>query len=177
MDRKLTNPERQLASVAFIVARSAELQPDRIAIDDLSASRRLTYRELDERVTRLARGLMQRGIARGDIVAAMFWNEHAMVETIFACARIGAIVAPINVRLLPAEVAEYLNDHGCRAIVANADFSGHFANTVADIRILRAGSNEEPAAEWPHGGWQDYEALIAGESAMPLAVLTSFDEP
>ena len=177
MDRKLTNPERQLASVAFIVARSAELHPDRIAIDDLSAGRRLTYRELDERVTRLARGLMQRGIARGDIVAAMFWNEHAMVETIFACARIGAIVAPINVRLLPTEVSEYLNDHGCRAIVANADFSGHFANTVADIRILRAGSNEEPAAEWPHGGWQDYEALIAGESVTPLAVRTSFDEP
>jgi len=177
MDRKLTNPERQLASVAFIVARGAELHPDRIAIDDLSAGRRLTYRELDERVTRLARGLMQRGIARGDIVAAMFWNEHAMVETMFACARIGAIFAPINVRLLPAEVAEYLNDHGCRAIVANADFSGHFANTAADIRILRAGSNEEPAAEWPHGVWQDYEALIAGESVTPLAVLTSFDEP
>jgi len=112
MDRELTNPERQLASVAFIVARSAELHPDRIAIDDLSAGRRVTYRELDERVTRLARGLMQRGIARGDIVAAMFWNEHAMVETIFACARIGAIVAPINVRLLPTEVSEYLNDHG-----------------------------------------------------------------
>jgi fatty-acyl-CoA synthase len=163
----LRNPERQLANIGLIVARSAEIHPDRIAIDDLLNGRRLSYAELDGRVTRLARALIRLGIGKGDIVAAMFWNEHAMVETIFACARAGAIVAPLNSRLLPAEVAEYVNDHGCAAIVANSRFTGHFEHATASIRVTPGGAD----------GWQDYEALISAETAEPLPVTTFFDAP
>ena len=163
----LKNPERQLANIAHIVTRGAEIHPDRIAIDDLLNDRRLSYRELDQRITRLARAMLGLGIGKGDIVAAMFWNEHAMVETIFACARIGAIVAPLNSRLLATEVTEYVNDHGCTAIVANDGFADRFDAADAGIRIARGGTAD----------WLDYEALIAGQSADPLPVTTSFDEP
>jgi acyl-CoA synthetase (AMP-forming)/AMP-acid ligase II len=163
----LKNPERQLANIAHIVTRGAEIHPDRIAIDDLLNDRRLSYRELDQRITRLARAMLGLGIGKGDIVAAMFWNEHAMVETIFACARIGAIVAPLNSRLLATEVTEYVNDHGCTAIVANDGFADRFDDADAGIRIARGGTAD----------WLDYEALIAGQSADPLPVTTSFDEP
>ena len=163
----LKNPERQLANIAHIVTRGAEIHPDRIAIDDLLNDRRLSYRELDQRITRLARAMLGLGIGKGDIVAAMFWNEHAMVETIFACARIGAIVAPLNSRLLATEVTEYVNDHGCTAIVANDGFADRFDDADAGIRIARGGAAD----------WLDYEALIAGQSADPLPVTTSFDEP
>ena len=163
----LKNPERQLANTAHIVTRGAEIHPDRIAIDDLLNDRRLSYRELDQRITRLARAMLGLGIGKGDIVAAMFWNEHAMVETIFACARIGAIVAPLNSRLLATEVTEYVNDHGCTAIVANDGFTDRFDAADAGIRIARGGTAD----------WLNYEALIAGQSADPLPVTTSFDEP
>ena len=163
----LKNPERQLANIAHIVTRGAEIHPDRIAIDDLLNDRRLSYRELDQRITRLARAMLGLGIGKGDIVAAMFWNEHAMVETIFACARIGAIVAPLNSRLLATEVTEYVNDHGCTAIVANDGFADRFDAADAGIRIARGGTAD----------WLNYEALIAGQSADPLPVTTSFDEP
>jgi fatty-acyl-CoA synthase len=163
----LKNPERQLANIAHIVTRGAEIHPDRIAIDDLLNDRRLSYRELDQRITRLARAMLGLGIGKGDIVAAMFWNEHAMIETIFACARIGAIVAPLNSRLLATEVTEYVNDHGCTAIVANDGFADRFDDADAGIRIARGGAAD----------WLDYEALIAGQSADPLPVTTSFDEP
>lgn len=163
----LENPERRLATIGHMVSRAAELHPDRIAIDDLLSGRRLTYAELDSRVTRLARALIRLGIGRGDIVAAMFWNEHAMVETIFACARAGAIVAPLNSRLLPAEVSAYANDHGCVAIVANREFAGHFAGADATIRIARGET----------AGWEDFETLIAAESAESLAASIPFDAP
>ena len=171
MNDDLRNPERQLANIAFIVSRGSELHPDRIAIDDLLNGNRLTYRQLDERTTRLARALSRAGIAAGDFVAAMFWNEHAIVETIFACARIGAIVAPLNVRLRAKDVCEYVNDHGCCAIVANAGFSYLFAAADADIRIARGGE------EGPAAGWQDYETLLAAEAAHPLPPVTAFDAP
>ena len=167
MKEDLRNPERQLANIAWMVSRGAELHPDRIAIDDLLSQRRLSYGELDARITRLARGLIGAGIGKGDMVATMFWNEHAIVETIFACARIGAIVAPLNVRLLGSEVTEYVNDHDCRAIVANAEFAGLFAGATPTIRIAK-GDIE---------GWQDYEAVIAAQTDTEMAMATCFDEP
>lgn len=167
MTDALKNPERQRASVAQIVTRGAEVHPDRIAIDDLLNDRRVSYRELDERVTRLAQALGALGVGKGDIVAAMFWNEHAMVETIFACARSGAIVAPLNVRLLAGEVAAYVNFHGCKAIVAGSDFIDKFAEADAGLRVARGGAP----------GWLDYESLIAEASAEILPVTTSLDDP
>jgi acyl-CoA synthetase (AMP-forming)/AMP-acid ligase II len=167
MKEDLRNSERQLANIAWMVSRGAELHPDRIAIDDLLSQRRLSYGELDARITRLARGLIGAGIGKGDMVATMFWNEHAIVETIFACARIGAIVAPLNVRLLGSEVTEYVNDHDCRAIVANAEFAGLFAGARPTIRIAK-GDIE---------GWQDYEAVIAAQTDTEMPMATCFDEP
>ena len=169
MMEDLRNPERQLANIAFIVSRGAELYPDRTAIDDLLSDRRLSYGELDARVTRLARAMMRAGVEKGDMVAAMFWNEHAIVEAIFACARIGAIVAPLNVRLLPSDVAEYVNDHDCRAIVANADFTDRFADAAPTIRIARGETGDR--------SWQGYETVLAAETNEYLPVTMSFDEP
>jgi acyl-CoA synthetase (AMP-forming)/AMP-acid ligase II len=169
MMEDLSNPERQLANIAFIVSRGAELYPDRTAIDDLLSDRRLSYGELDARITRLARAMMRAGVEKGDMVAAMFWNEHAIVEAIFACARIGAIVAPLNVRLLPSDVAEYVNDHDCRAIVANADFTDRFADAAPTIRIARGETGDR--------SWQGYETVLAAETNEYLPVTMSFDEP
>jgi fatty-acyl-CoA synthase len=171
MKEDLRNPERQLANIAWMVTRGAELHPDRIAIDDLLSERRLSYRELDARITRLARALMENGIGKGDMVATMFWNEHAIVETIFACARIGAIVAPLNVRLLASDVTEYVNDHDCRAIVANADFADMFEDANPTVRIARGNIKGRP------GGWLDYETVLAAESGEYLRVTMCFDEP
>jgi fatty-acyl-CoA synthase len=163
----LENPERQLANIGHMVSRGAELHPDRVAIDDLLNDTRLTYAALDGRITRLARALIKLGVKKGDFVAAMFWNEHAMVETIFACARAGAIVAPLNTRLLPAEVAEYVNDHRCTAIVAHEGFADHFADADAETRIARGGVP----------GWLDFETLIAAETDEPLPAIGTFDAP
>ena len=171
MNEELENPERQLANIAFIVTRGSEIHPDKIAIDDLLNDRRLPYRQLEQRVIRLARALRRAGIAKGDFVAAMFWNEHAIVETIFACARIGAIVAPLNIRLRAEDVCEYVNYHGCCAIVANAGFSSLFTAADANVRIARAGEDGPPE------GWEDYETLLTDETADPLPPATTFDAP
>ena len=149
---ELKNPERQLSSIAHMVSRGAEIHPDRIAIDDLLRSCRLTYLELDRRISQLARALRGLGLKKGDFLGVMLWNEHAVVETIFACARAGIIVAPLNVRLLAEEVVPYVNFHGCKAIVTNADFEEKFEKADATTRISTSGNE----------GWLEYESLISG---------------
>lgn len=163
----LRNPERQLSTIAHIISRGAEIHPERAAIDDLLRGKTFTYRELDQRISQLARALGRLGLRKGDFLGVMLWNEHAVVETIFACARAGIIVAPLNVRLLAEEVVSYVNFHGCKAIVTNSDFEDKFRDADANIRISTSGSE----------GWLDFEALVFAEETSPLPVVTSLDDP
>lgn len=170
MTDSLKNPERQLVSIAHIITRGAEIYPERVAIDDLYSGRTLTYRQLDDRITQLARALSTLGIEKGDMVGVMLWNEHPVVEIIMACARMGAVVAPMNVRLLPDEVATFANHHGFKAIVTRPDFAPCFDKAEASIRIA------VNAAEAP-GNWNDYETILSAEPVTPLPVVTSLDDP
>lgn len=167
MGSLVSNPERQLASVAQILTRGAEIHPDRIAVSDLSNGKKLTYRELDERVSSLARAMTSHGIRKGDLVAMMFNNEVRGLETIMAAARIGAVIAPVNVRSLPSEVAEYLNTHNCKAIVARNDYVPKFVDCAATIRFATSADD----------GWLDYENEISKQPSGPLPVATSLEDP
>ena len=164
----LRNPERQKGGIIHFIRRGEELHPDRVAIDDLKNKRRLTYKELGARVNRLSHGLLRLGVNQGDFVATMIGNEHTLVEVIFACAQIGAIVAPLNTRLIPAEIATYLDLHGCKALVSASEFTPCFENFSADIKIL-VGANMD--------GWLNYEKLLSEHIQSPPFTATSLDDP
>ena len=168
MSKTHHNSERQLGGIGHFIRRGAEIYPARIAIDDLLNKRTLTYAELDERVNKLAQGLLRHGIGRGDFVAAMMWNEHALVEVIFACARIGAIVAPLNVRLIAAEVKQYCEEHGCRTVIASNAFTERFEETDVNVRIAYGAAVAD---------WHDYETILEAEDGHPLPIRTSLDDP
>ncbi len=62
------------------------------------ADQRLTYRELDAEVGRVAAGLAARGVGKGDRVALLLGNRIEFVVLIFAVSRLGAIWVPLNIR-------------------------------------------------------------------------------
>ena len=95
------------------LARHARVTPDAVALTFDGVP--LTYRHLDERVSRLAGVFAERGVGAGDRVAVMAHNSPEMVEAYFACARIGAICVPLNFRLVADEVAYQLADSGAAA--------------------------------------------------------------
>ena len=66
---------------------------------------RLTYGELDSRVNQAANLLLQMGIGKGDRVAILLPNSLEFAELYFACARMGAVAVPVNLRLAPQEMA------------------------------------------------------------------------
>jgi acyl-CoA synthetase (AMP-forming)/AMP-acid ligase II len=87
-------------------------------IDD---ERTLSYAELDARCARLAGVLSDAGVASGDRVALLLANRSAYLEAFFACARLGAIVVPLNNRLAPPEVARQLADCTPRALLCEPE--------------------------------------------------------
>jgi len=88
------------------VALQARLCPERLAAVDLASGARFSYAALDLAVARCATVLSERGCGVGDRVVAIAKNHVAQLILHLACARIGAIYTPLNVRLaLPELVA------------------------------------------------------------------------
>ena len=100
------------------LARHARKIPDSMAICLGDAAR--TYRELDERVSRLANALQARGVGPGDRLAVLSFNSLEVLETYLASVRLGAICVPINFRLVAEEIAYILNDSDTNAVVVDA---------------------------------------------------------
>lgn len=97
------------------------LSGDREAV--VEGSRRLTYRELNRRVNRLATWLLSTGVRQGDRCAYLAYNGIEVVELIFAAAKIGLILVPLNWRLAARELAFILSDSGAETLFFDAEFT------------------------------------------------------
>ena len=121
------------------LADRARLTPDRVAIRFLGSE--LTYAELDGRATRLAAGLAERGLRRGDRLATLTQTSPDHVATLFACARLGVALQPISWRLAPAEVAYQLEDAEPTLLLASEDHAELAREAGTDVEIGRIGDS------------------------------------
>ncbi|NLA65040.1 MAG: long-chain fatty acid--CoA ligase [Leucobacter sp.] len=92
---------------------------DRTALVDGDTGEQFTYGELDERTTRLASAMKQRGVQPGDRVAIYSLNSPAMLELLFATAKLGAITVMVNFRLTAPEINFILKDSGADLMFAS----------------------------------------------------------
>ena len=92
-----------MQTLSTFLRHHALRRPDAIAI--IYGETRISYSELHERVLRLASWLQRRGVAEGDVVALVMKNSPAFVELAFAVSHLGAVLLPVNYRLVAREVA------------------------------------------------------------------------
>ncbi|MFI5720548.1 long-chain fatty acid--CoA ligase [Nocardia sp. NPDC051750] len=150
--------------------RRARLSPEKTAItfDGISTS----YRDLDDRVTRLAHGLRSLGIRRGDRVALLSANHPAYLEALFACGLLGATFVPLNARLTAGEVEYVLQDCGAGVLIHSADLTdiaapaAKAANVAHRIQLGGTG----PATP-------GYEDLIAHSTGDRIDEAVGHDDP
>ncbi|MFP1681875.1 fatty acid--CoA ligase [Alloalcanivorax sp. C16-1] len=84
--------------------------------------RRYSYRELEQRVHRLAGALAGCGVKPGDTVAVMDWDSHRYLEAFFAIPMMGAVLHTVNVRLSPEQILYTLNHAEDDVILVNREF-------------------------------------------------------
>lgn len=108
----------QRVNIGDSLTRAATRRPDHEAVVD--GDRRVTYRELDETVNRLANGLIARGIVRGESIAVMSGNSLEFLVTYYACAKAGIVAVPISLVWRTHEIAYVLGHSGARLIVVEA---------------------------------------------------------
>ena len=116
-------------NVSNWLEKHEDFQPDKIALrifKDLESEECWNYSFLSERTRCWARGLKHLlGVQRGDRVAFLGYNHPDMLSLMFACARLGSILVPLNWRLAPAEHAYIAKNAGIHCLIAEEDFVTH----------------------------------------------------
>ena len=117
-----------LTPISFL-PRTAAIHPNRVAV--VHGDLRITYRELQERVRRLASALARRGVRPGDTVSAMLPNVPAMLEVHYGVPMLGAVLNTINTRLDPATIA-YILEHGeARVLITDREYAAQVGPALA----------------------------------------------
>jgi 2-aminobenzoate-CoA ligase len=104
-----------------LLDKHVERNPEKVAI--LFEDQRITYRELQEKVNRLANGLRKLGIEKNDRVILRAPNRPEYIIANFACWRIGAIPVLCNHLVKKDEVVFRANDSQAKAIIVKAEYA------------------------------------------------------
>jgi acyl-CoA synthetase (AMP-forming)/AMP-acid ligase II len=152
--------ETQLLTLADVLRENRRRFPLRTAI--VCEDTRLSYPELDDRVTRVASWLRKAGVGPDAGVLWLGQNCHRFFELMFACAKLGAIVCPANWRGTVAELNHVIADFAPAVIVWQADEVGELA---AELRQAHSGPEWIQHDTGASGGYEDLTAGGDGTDA------------
>ena len=130
-----------------------------------------SYREMLVRTRRLAAGLEEMGVVRGDVVGLLAYNCDAFLEVIFAVSHLGAVPMPINWRLAPSEVRYILDNSESSVLVTDGDLLDTARRAGAGSEGVR-GICIDPVAE---PGWVGLADLRLPDPGTPCAVVAPDD--
>ena len=117
-------------NVGLILAKRAWLSPGLEGLVDTGTDKRYTFDELNRRSNRTANFVRKLGVKPGDRVALLLMNGVEFIESFFAVAKIGAVVVPLNWRLVADELAFILKDSGAGILI----YGGEFSEVVGVLR-------------------------------------------
>lgn len=152
-----------------LTAKRADLDGDKVALVDLESGVDITYADLDDRASRIAEFLRNEwDVGQGDRVAVLAHNSTDAVELLFACAKLHAVMVPLNWRLALPELEYILADAAAVGLVsdkANADMAARLVSSVPGdrgrLRTLSLGAD-------PSGTEHAYDRVVAEASGRQI---------
>jgi len=131
---------------------------------------RFTYAEFGDRCDRWSAWLQRAGVRKGDRVAYIAPNIHAQLESFYAVPQIGAVLVPLNYRLIADDFRYLITHSGAKVVCAHADYLA----CVDGIRKDLPGVEHFIALTGARDGWLDYETLV--RESEPAVVRPLVDE-
>ncbi|MBO2447878.1 AMP-binding protein [Actinomadura barringtoniae] len=116
------------------VREFAVATPDAVAVVD--GDRRLTYRGLHDRSSRLANALLNAGLRPGDRVAVLLGNRFEFPEIICGVAKAGLVLVPISPRSSAGECGYALGHSGCSALILDGAYAGLAAEAGSGLKVV-----------------------------------------
>jgi fatty-acyl-CoA synthase len=154
------------------LSRWAMYTPEKTAVVDEATGRRLSYRDFNRRADAMAHTLRQRfGIQKGDRIAVLAYNSSDILELFFACGKLGAILVPINFRLVAREVQYILENSEAKMVFFGPEFAELIKGLLPEVNV----DYVVPFAADPL--LTSYEELIAGAGdAVPTPAEITLDD-
>jgi fatty-acyl-CoA synthase len=128
-----------------ITAQRALLKPDAVAFRDLARGTTLTYHELEINVRSLAGFLRAEGVGEGDRIAVLCRNRIEFFELLFAAAKLGAVLVPLNWRMPAGELAPLVRDAAPKLMFYGEEDAA-VAQELGDRGTKLVGLNDDSAA-------------------------------
>ena len=148
----------ELTPLSFL-RRSTAVFPERTAV--VHGERRFAYAQLEDRVDRLARGLVAAGLEAGDRVAFLAPNIPALLEAHYGVPAARGVLVAVNTRLNSEEVGYILGHSGARFLFVDAELATAIEPLdLTGLRVVRiddTGGSDDP-----------YEEFLAGAPEGPL---------
>ncbi len=158
--------------------QTASRVPDSEALVAVHQSYRATYRELVEQCELVGRGLMARGVEKGDRVGIWSPNRYEWVVVQYATAAIGAILVNINPAYRTHELEYALNQSGITFLIVAAGFrQADYRAMLADVKGRCPELREALVLE---DGWEALKrdgAKISPEQLREREASLQFDDP
>ena len=172
---------QQALTVGSVPAMHAADPVTRHKVAITEDERRLTWRELDERSTRMAAGLIRCGVRQGDPVALYSGNRIEYIELMYGLAKAGCPIVPLSPRFVAAEVTGAVTATGARALVTDNPGALGLPATAAPGGALTVARLREPATR--SGDFSEladdvrpYEDILASAGA-PGSDIAELAEP
>src|SRR5436190_433130 len=141
----------RLKSVADISRIQAADRPDAVALD--YKDRTTTFRELDQRASKVAQGLLAFGQKPSARVGYLGKNIDRYFEVLLGAFKARAVIVGVNWRLAPPEIAYVLNDAGCEVLFVGRDFYETMTKVLPECPKLK----HIVAMDGGHPTWPSYE--------------------
>jgi 3-oxocholest-4-en-26-oate---CoA ligase len=160
---------------ATVLETVADVRADRIAVTH--GDRSLTWRELDERASRLAGFLAGRGIGPEARVAIALYNGPEYLESVFAVLKLRAIPVNVNYRYRAEEMRHLFEDAQVAAVIFDASLGARVTGAQAGAQALHTlievgdaqTDGDAPAPGRPAVPAHGYEQVISAADPLPRA--------
>ncbi len=164
-------PEEPLleSTIGQTLSETARRFPDREALIVRHQGARLSWRELDEQASRVARGLAGLGLKPGDRAGVWATNCLEWVLLQYGCARAGVVLVNVNPAYRSHELRYVLQKSRIKALFLREK------DSRADYRAILDESLHGAAACLEHViyiGTDDWERMLAGGAELPVAART-----
>jgi len=147
-------------TVGEMLTRNANKFPTKKAV--VSEKTSIDFKTLNERVNRLANGLLKKGLKKGDRIGVLIHNCHQFIEIYYGAAKTGGIFCPYNNHLKQWELKDIIDYSTPRFLFVDKDFVETINNLKPELKSVESFI----CLQKTDGAyWEDYEGLIAQSDA------------
>jgi fatty-acyl-CoA synthase len=149
-------------TLQMVFERGTRLFADReIVTGGLGPQHRYTYREMGQRVHRLASAFQKLGLEPGDRVATFSWNHYRHLELYFAVPMQGAVLHTLNIRLFHDQLTYIVNHAADRFVVVDRSLLPVIQKLAPTFESVERLIVVDDGADCELGDTLDYEQLLA----------------